>query len=114
MHIDIREIRELLQRVIRRLVSDVNLWEDLLQEALMHLWLIETRRPGQTRSWYVQSCKFHLLHYLASGRSIDSGKRRAGQIYFDVLAEEPDERAEQPDNGASVLSCVSARDLLGK
>src|SRR5262249_16588809 len=110
MHVDKLEIRETLERLIRRLVSDANLWEDLLQEALLHLWLIETRRPGQTRSWYLQSCKFHLLHYLASGRSIDSGKRRAGQTEFDVFGDDIDDGPEHADTGASVISHVSARD----
>src|SRR5206468_6235834 len=71
---------ESLARVVRSTTSNPALRDDLLQEALVHAWLIEARRPGQTRSWYVQSCKFHLRHYLDSGCSIDSPKRRAGQL----------------------------------
>lgn len=69
--------------MVSKLTSSVVLREDLMQEALTHLWLEETRVPGQTQSWYLQSCKFHLQHYLENGRSIDSGKRREGQIHID-------------------------------
>src|SRR5258708_37366966 len=74
------QTRESLVRMARRITSNVTLREDLLQEALIHLWLTERRRPGQTRSWYLQSCKYPLLHYLASGRRGDSTKRPAGQM----------------------------------
>jgi DNA-binding CsgD family transcriptional regulator len=47
---------------------------------MIHLWKVEGERPGQTLSWYLQSCSFHLRHYLASGRSIDSSKRCSLQI----------------------------------
>jgi DNA-directed RNA polymerase specialized sigma24 family protein len=66
--------------MIRKLTSNDVLHDDLMQEALTHLWLEECRLPGQTQSWYIQSCKFHLQHCLQAGRSIDSGKRRDGQI----------------------------------
>src|SRR5216683_672776 len=80
---DDASLRESLAHIIRGLTPNAALREDLLQEAMIHLWLTETRRPGQTRSWYLQSCRFHLQHYLASGRSIDSAKRRSSQVHFD-------------------------------
>ena len=69
--------------MVNKLTNSVALREDLMQEALTHLWLQETQLPGQTQSWYLQSCKFHLQHYLENGRSIDSVKRRDGQIHID-------------------------------
>ena len=84
-----------------------------MQEALIHIWLIQTRRPGQTRSWYLQSCKFHLRHYLNSGRSIDSPKRRASQVPFASEAAGT-EFTELSDSGDSVFSWVSARDLIAR
>ena len=69
--------------MVSKLTSSVVLREDLMQEALTHLWLEEIRLPGQTQSWYLQSCRFHLQHYLENGRSIYSGKRREGQIHID-------------------------------
>jgi DNA-directed RNA polymerase specialized sigma24 family protein len=86
--------------------------EDLLQEALIHLWLAETRRPGQTKSWYLQSCKYHLLHYLASGRSVDSAKRRGGQLEVGHDSEERDVLLDLSDHGDSVFTWVSARDII--
>ena len=46
-----------------------------MQVCRIHLWRLEIERPSQTRSWYLQSCRFHLQHWLASGRSVDSRKR---------------------------------------
>jgi DNA-directed RNA polymerase specialized sigma24 family protein len=64
-----------LRRIAETMSSDLSEHEDLVQESLLHLWLTEIRRPGQTTSWYLQSCRFHLQHYLARGRSVDSRKR---------------------------------------
>ena len=103
---------EALAQMIRGLTPNTALRQDLLQEAMVHLWLTETRRPGQTRSWYLQSCRFHLQHYLNSGRSIDSGKRWRDQL---VLNDNPsgNECATEPgDAGNSVLTSVSAREIM--
>ena len=94
------------------MTANLALREDLLQEALIHLWLTESRRPNQTKSWYLQSCKYHLLHYLASGRSIDSGKRRASQIINGQDWDDRDGFPEEIDSGNSVLTWVSARDII--
>ena len=83
-----------------------------MQEALVHLWVTEVGRPGQTRSWYLQSCKFHMLHYLASGRSVDSAKRRAGQLQSADESEEPNGFIDEADSGNSVFASVSARDII--
>src|SRR5690348_2046524 len=83
-----RAIRQALIRMIQGTTGNAALRDDLLQEALVHLWLIQTQRPGQTRSWYLQSCKFHLQHYLASGRSVDSAKRRSGQLLSSPASDE--------------------------
>ena len=105
-------VRESLIRLVQKVTGDLALQEDLMQEALLHLWLIETRRPGQTASWYLQSCKFHLQHYLASGKSVDSGKRREGRLPFAFDSENGEGIPEQSDSGNSVLTNVSAREIL--
>ena len=97
--------------MIRKMTANAALRDDLLQEALIHLWLTELARAGQTRSWYLQSCKFHLRHYLESGRSIDSQKRRAGQLLPDDV-DGDDELLDQIDSGHSFLDYVSARDII--
>jgi DNA-directed RNA polymerase specialized sigma24 family protein len=80
MLIEDANTRSRLSRMVRNLTSNATLHDDLMQEALTHLWLEESRLPGQTQSWYVQSCKFHVQHCLQAGRSIDSGKRREGHV----------------------------------
>src|SRR2546429_3909296 len=104
--------RDSLVRMVRRLTANRTLREDLLQEALVHLWVTEIARAGQTRSWYLQSCKYHLLHYLAAGRSVDSSKRRAGQWQSADETEEPNGFIDEADSGNSVFASVSARDII--
>lgn len=111
MLIDDARTRELLARIVYRLSSDPAVREDLMQEALVHLWLLEERRPGQRQSWYLQSCKFHLQNYLAAGRSVDSPKRRRGKTAYD----EDEMDALSPDGAGgddAVLAQVSARDIF--
>ncbi len=98
--------------MIEKITPNPALREDLLQEASIHFWLTEARRPGQTKSWYLQSCKFHLQHYLASGRSVDSFKRRRGQLELASEAEEWRVFPEQADSGDSVLTVVCTRELI--
>ena len=105
-------IKDALVRLVQKVTSDVTLREDLMQEAMVHFWQMEARRPGQTRSWYMQSCRFHLQHYLASGRSVDSVKRRQGRLPFAYETEDGEGIPEQSDAGNSVLTSVNARELM--
>src|SRR5437867_1224868 len=95
-------MKDLLLRMIGMITPNFALREDLLQEALIHLWRVGTRRPGQTRSWYLQSCKFHLTHYLASGRSVDSPKRGRGHSRLQDDSAPPEAFPELVDPGDSV------------
>jgi DNA-directed RNA polymerase specialized sigma24 family protein len=72
MLIDQRETWEGLRQIVFKVTPDRALHEDLIQEAFVHLWLREKQCPGQTRSWYFQSCRFFLQNYLRNGRSVDS------------------------------------------
>src|SRR5689334_16678249 len=72
------EVRDSLRKIVARLTRDLTLQDDLMQEASMWFWKIVRDVPGRTRSWYLQSCLFHLQHWLASGRSVDSLKRDRG------------------------------------
>src|SRR5260370_27860063 len=105
-------VKEPLLRIIGRITPNFALRQDLLQEALIHLWLTEARRPGQTKSWYLQSCKYHLLHYLASGRSVDSAKRHAAQLPPGRDAEGRDAFFPQVDSHNTLLHSVSARAII--
>jgi DNA-directed RNA polymerase specialized sigma24 family protein len=105
-------MREALTRLVRSMTSNSALRDDLLQEAMVHLWLTETRRPGQTQSWYLQGCKFHLQHYLGSGRSVDSAKRNWGRLPFSTGLADAEGYPEQMDSGDTVLTSVNARELI--
>ena len=105
-------MKDSLLRMTGRITPNFALRQDLLQEAFIHLWLTETRRPGQTKSWYLQSSKFHLLHYLGSGRSVDSTKRGRGHAHIEPDSEQPEEFPELVDSGDSVLSQVIVRDII--
>src|SRR6266478_4185204 len=109
---DDEALRAALGSMVRRMTTNAALRQDLLQEALVHLWLTQSRRPGQTRSWSLQSCKFHLQHYLASGRSIDSAKRRASQLYCGDGSEDGEGFPDEADAGNTVLTWVSIREIM--
>lgn len=72
-------VMAVLKRVVCALSKDQTLQADLMQEALIHLWKTETAKPHRTLSWYLQSCWFHLHHWLAAGRSVDSPKRSVAE-----------------------------------
>src|SRR5205814_2175091 len=80
-------VRQSLEKIVANLTADRALQDDLLQESLLHIWRMENHNPGHTRSWYLQSCRYHLLHWLSSGRSLDSFKRCKGdlRVSLDVL-----------------------------
>lgn len=104
-----------LEKLVSRLTSNATLREDLMQEALVHLWLIQQQLPGQTESWYLQNCRYHLQHYLASGRSVDSFKRSGGRVHPSANGEDHDTLLDIFDNEETceaVLADVSARDII--
>ena len=111
MLIDDARTHELISRIVYRLSSDPVVRDDLMQEALVHLWLLEERRPGQRQSWYLQSCKFHLQNLLVTGRSVDSPKRKAGKVlYTDSEGEEF--IGSHADRHNVMFDQVSARDIF--
>src|ERR1043166_370003 len=112
MYVEELSTRDSLSRIVRQMSRDAAFHEDLMQEALVHLCLREARFPGQKKSWYLQNCKFHLQHYIDSGRSVDSVKRRSGQI---PLLQNEDGETPLLEHRAmehSIFSQISARELL--
>jgi len=67
-----------LRKIVSRLTLDHALQKDMLQECLVCLWRVECEKPGRTRSWYLQNCRFTPSIGFASGRSVDSPKRARG------------------------------------
>src|SRR5262245_54749577 len=99
-----------LVKVVNRMTRDAFLREDLMQEATIHFWTMKRQRPGETLSWYLQSCAFHLRHYLASGRSVDSLKRRALRV--ELTEEEEEKLSEWLRNDSGVIGQVEAREIV--
>ena len=91
MLIEEEGILESLRQIIAGFRKDPILQADMMQECLFHLWIVERAKPDRTRSWYLQSCRFHLQHWLAAGRSLDSPKRANGdnQVAIDGNDEHP-------------------------
>ena len=112
MLIDDLDTLEQLGKVVVRLTSNRSLREDLMQEALIHLWQVQEQNPGQTKNWYLQNCRFHLLHYLALGRSVDSPKRRASQVQPSPPDEDQDDLLDCFESTDPVLAEVSAREIV--
>jgi DNA-directed RNA polymerase specialized sigma24 family protein len=112
MLIDDERTRKLLYRIVCLLTSDTELREDLIQEAMVHLWLLEERRPGQSRSWYLQNCKFRLQNYIAAGKSVDSLKRRNGRLSSLGDCDEIGEFAGQQNHDEALFAQLSARDIV--
>src|SRR5258708_34886504 len=104
--------KDYLKRIVRSMTSNMSWRDDLFQEAVIHLWLMEIRRPGQTSSWYQKSCRFHLQHYLASGRSVDSARHNLGRsLPIEDLDEEHDIIDPSTSSG-QMFSRVSALDII--
>jgi RNA polymerase sigma factor (sigma-70 family) len=114
MFIDELGIHDVLQRIVRSVTPDAEFLEDLAQEALIHLWREETQHPGQSRGWYLQSCRFHLRDFLNHGRSIDSFKRRYWRQSLPDPSEAEDVLLLEPEAAEPVPSFVSARDILAQ
>ena len=111
---DLRTV-ERLSKIVARLTSQPDLREDLIQEALIHLWQIQERQPGQSESWYLQSCRYHLQHLLVAGRSVDSLKRRAANAQ--ISHSDPDDPGfltveEVIESGEPMLAEISVRDMI--
>jgi DNA-directed RNA polymerase specialized sigma24 family protein len=103
---------ELLRRIVAQFTSDKILQEDLMQECLIRIWRLEGEVPGRTRSWYLQNCRFHVQHWLASGRSVDSLKRdnRDNRANIDAVGDETP--VEGYHTNGEFFEVISANDLV--
>jgi len=110
--VDDPEIHSRLAAVAFAVSSDTRLHEDLIQEALVHLWRQENLFPGHTHSWYLQNCCFYLCDYLRRGRSLDSCKRNAGAIGIDQDLEEQPDSIQNILRDDSGISAIIARDIV--
>ena len=110
MLIDRKATHKVVRQIVIRVTANRALHEDLTQEAIIHLWLRETERPGQKECWYFQSCRFFLQNFLRSGRSVDSARRHQALLPLDEAFERADGSYDGAISGASVPALVSARE----
>ena len=73
MLIEATSIRIKLHGIVARMAPPL-LREDLMQEAMVHLWRAEEQDPGRDEVWYLHGCRMHLQNFLRLGRSVDSWK----------------------------------------
>src|SRR5437870_2309801 len=106
------ETHRLLKQIAVGLTTDAALQDDLVQEALIHLWLREEHCPGHLECWYLQSCRFHLYNYLRNGRSVDAAKRRQSRFALPDQAAVWEGRDDDFASGECVVALVSARDMI--
>src|SRR5262245_50568446 len=103
---------ELLRRIVSKFTADKVLQDDLMQECLIRIWKLESEEPGQTRSWYLQNCRFHVQHWLASGRSVDSLKRHNGDNRANIDAVGDETPVEGCHTNGEFFEVISANDLI--
>ena len=107
-----KETGAVLRQIVFKVTTNRALHDDLTQEVLIHLWLRETQCPGQTQSWYLQSCRFFLQNHLRTGRSVDSNRHQqalCSSAAGDYCAEAS---ADESISGGSVPALVSAREII--
>lgn len=105
-------VRNMLLRIVVRMEHNPSSHADLMQEALIHFWLAGERNPGNSLSWYLQSCRFHLQHVAARGKSVDSPKRAKTQYATCWETSGPTDTFEATAPDADILSEVSAREII--
>src|SRR6266540_1373816 len=103
---------QLLRSIVTRFSADRVLQDDLMQECLIRIWRLESEEPGRTRSWYLQNCRFHVQHWLASGRSVDSLKRtnRDNRVILDPISDEIP--VDDYHTNGEFFEVISAKDLV--
>src|SRR5712672_385627 len=112
MLVEDAQMLALLRQIVARFTRYPELQQDLMQECLLHLWKLEGEKPGRTRSWYLQGCRFHLQHCLVSGRSLDSLKRANAVILIDVDGGDEETALHGHHTNGEVFEAVSFADLV--
>jgi DNA-directed RNA polymerase specialized sigma24 family protein len=106
------QVRALLSQIVAGFTQDPQLQQDLVQECLVHLWKLEVNKPGHKRSWYLQGCRFHLQHYLSSGRSVDSLKRAGGGNRITIDGDDEEPALHDHHTNGEVLDAVCFQDVV--
>ena len=110
MYNDNQVFRADLRRAIGRISCDLETCKDLLQDALARLALVESTRPGQTRSWYLENGVNWALKCYRHGCSVDSPKRCRGRRGINDASESPQPGSYCIEPDDSIAESLSARD----
>jgi RNA polymerase sigma factor (sigma-70 family) len=105
-------IQAQIRAIAQAATADKNLHDDLFQEACLHFWQSQLHRPGQTRSWYLQSCQFHLINLFKSGWSLDAPRRKHQRCAIEDESEAVERQAAQEAGLDLVFESVSANDTF--
>ena len=103
---------ESLRQIVAKFTSVPELHQDLMQECLLHLWKLEENKPGHTRSWYLQGCRFHLQHLVVSGRSLDSLKRNRLNNRISIHDDEEHSALSDYHTNGEVFESVCFADVI--
>jgi DNA-directed RNA polymerase specialized sigma24 family protein len=103
-----------LRTIVNSITGDPAMQQDMLQECLVCLWRMEAQKPGRTRSWYLQNCRFHVQHWLAAGRSLDSNKRARGEarVSIDTAEGKAAVTGYDTDTDGDVFELISFNDVV--
>jgi DNA-directed RNA polymerase specialized sigma24 family protein len=106
------KVQNVLRRMAIKMEEPPNSREDLMQEALIHLWREEQQRPGQQRVWYLRSVWNFLRNHMTRGRSVDSRKHRSKLIAFTTDCNVNDEWQNSLQWDEGIMSDVIFHDIL--
>ena len=112
MLLDDPAVETTLRGIVAGLEANPDCQKDLLQEALLHFWSTKGKYPGKRLSWYLRSCKFHLLHLLFSGKSVDSPKHSCAQAAFPDNYPWQEEWPYTSEFDDGIMSEVNADDIF--
>ena len=110
-------VLKVLRRMVARMDVNPDDHEDLMQEALLHLWAVQYQHPKQHLTWYLQNVKFHLHNLARRGRSLDSPPRNAARASFPAnyeWREQWPDTLELDDNMMSELIACDLAQVLKK
>src|SRR5437762_794600 len=79
-----------LMAVVRTLNAHGRTHEEMFDTARTHLSEVKAKKADGTESYYLRSCKFHLIDENRKGRSVDSPKRSNLATPLDVVIESED------------------------
>jgi DNA-directed RNA polymerase specialized sigma24 family protein len=78
-------------------------WDDIVQEALIHVWDVAARKPGTSAVYLAKASRMKALK-IASGEPMTGGDSTPGPKYRPTLVEQ--EAAEEPQSRDLALEAV--------